>query len=371
MNERENPQRATGVRPEILVVLAAVGGSLLVYLPFLGKMETVYRFWDGPNYLTVARTLYEIRPDNPLLRYVYTPSYFLTHLPLYPLLVRAFSFLGYQPALLFVSVVATAIAGCLFFRLARDVWQSPSPLFLTILMLFVPPRWLLYRSTGATEGLYLALALASLYFFERERHGRASLFAALAAVTRITGLVFLPAYAIVLIWRKQWRSLGWLALIPSGLLAYFLFCAVRYGNFFAYFAPHGEKLAMFRPFGFLPVLFQKGEYHQAEFHVLLALVYAVGISRLKRYPTIFWYCVFAFLLLVCVSTEDWSRYFLAMAPFAIVIAFREILDAKPMRWILSFYVPLALYYAWNVIPLNGCRPDIYQMLLQHLGLAPG
>ncbi len=127
---------------------------------------------------------------------------------------------------------------------------------------------------------------------------------------------------------------------------------------------------MFRPFGFLPVLFQKGDYHQAEFHILLALVYAVGISRLKKYPALFWYCVFAFLLLICVSTEDWSRYFLAMAPLAIVIGYREVLGARPMVWILLLYVPLALYYAWNVIPLNGCRPDIYQALLEHLGLVP-
>ncbi len=370
MSSQEVRPCPPAVRPEIWVVLASVGGSFLVYLPFLGRMEMVYRFWDGPNYLTVARTLYSVRLDNPLLRYVQTPTYFLTHLPLYPLLVRALSFLGYQPALLVVSVAATAAGACLFFRLARDVWQVSSPLFLTILMLFLPPRWLLYRSTGATEGLYLALALASLFFFERERYGRASLFAALAAVTRITGLVFLPAYAVVLIRRKQWRSLAWLALIPSGLLAYGVFCAVRFGNFFAYFAPHGEKLAMFRPFGFLPVLFQKGDYHQAEFHILLALVYAVGISRLKKDPALFWYCVFAFLLLICVSTEDWSRYFLAMAPLAIVIGYREVLGARPMMWILLLYVPLALYYAWNVIPLNGCRPDIYQALLEHLGLVP-
>jgi hypothetical protein len=193
----------------------------------------------------------------------------------------------------------------------------------------------------------------------------------LATLTRITGLVFLPAYAVVLILKKQKRSLAWLALIPLGLLGYFLFCAVRFGDFFAYFRPHGEKLAVFFPFGFLPVLFQKGIYHQAEFHILLALLYAIGISRLRPRPILMWYCVFAFLLLVCVSTEDWSRYFLAMAPFAIVVGFREVLDSRPVRWIFSFYIPLAVYYCWAVIPLNGCRADIYQMLLFHLGLLKG
>jgi hypothetical protein len=84
--------REPKVRPEILLLAAAVAGSFLVYAPFLGKMSDVYRFWDAPDYLTVARTLYRIAPDNPLLAYVHTPTYFLRHLPVYPLLERAFSF---------------------------------------------------------------------------------------------------------------------------------------------------------------------------------------------------------------------------------------------------------------------------------------
>jgi len=359
-----------GVRPELWIVLASVGGSLAVYLPFLRDMSPVYRFWDGPNYLTVARTLYDVRPDNPLLAYVYTPTYFLTHLPLYPLCVRALSWIGYEPALLLVSVLASIAAGLLFFRLARDTWKLPSPLFLTFVFLFLPPRWLLYRSTGATEALAMAFTLASLWFFERSRYGRASLAAGLAATTRISGVMFAPAYAVVLLRQRRWKSLPWLLLVPLGLFAYCVFCAVRFGNFFAYLVPHGEKLAAFRPFGFLPTLFQKGLYHQVEFHILLFLVYAVGTFRLReRFPVLFWYCLFELLLLVCVSTEDWSRYFLAMAPFALVVAFHDILDTKAFRWMLPLFGALSVVYAWGVIPLNGCRPDIYLQLLQHLGLA--
>jgi hypothetical protein len=98
------------VRPEILLVAAAVFGSLLVYAPFLGRMSDVYRFWDAPNYLTIARTLYDVRPDNPLLAYVHTPTYFLRHFPVYPLLVRALAIFGYEPALLLVSLLATCAA---------------------------------------------------------------------------------------------------------------------------------------------------------------------------------------------------------------------------------------------------------------------
>ena len=357
-----------GVRPELWLALASVGGSFLVYLPFLSDMAPVYRFWDGPNYLTVARTLYRIGPDNPLLAYVYDVRFFASYLPVYPMLVRAFAFVGYERALLLVSVLAATASVLLFYRLARDVWRLESPAFLSLVFLFLPPRWLLYRSTGATESVYILATLAAVYFFETSRFGRASLAGAAAALTRISGLMIAPAFGIVLLVRRRWRSIPWLLLIPAGLLGYFFFCAVRFGDFFAYFTPHGEKLARFLPFGFLPVLFAKGLYHQVEFHILLALVYAVGTFRLRPYPVLFSYCLFELALHLCLSTEDWSRYFLSMAPFALIVGFRDLIDTRAFRWIFPFYGVLAVYYSWGVIPLNGCRPDIYLRLLVHLGL---
>jgi len=356
------------VRPELWLALATVVSSFVVYLPFRGDMAAVYRFWDGPNYLTVARTLYAIRPDNPLLAYVYQPKFFASYLPFYPLLVRAFAFVGYERALLLVSVLASVIAVLLFYRLARDVWKLPSPGFLSLVFLFLPPRWVLYRSTGATEAVYIACTLAAVLFFEKSQVGRASVAGALAALTRISGLMIAPAFGIVLLLRRRWRSIPWLFLIPAGLFGYFLFCKERFGDFFAYFSPHGEKLARFIPFGFLPVLFGKGLYHQVEFHILLALVYAVGTFRLRPYPVIFSYCLFELALHLCLSTEDWSRYFLSMAPFALVVGFRDLLDTKAFRWMFPIYAALSIYYAWGVIPLNGCRPDIYEALVTHLGI---
>jgi hypothetical protein len=359
------------VRPEILLVAAAVFGSLLVYAPFLGRMSDVYRFWDAPNYLTIARTLYDVRPDNPLLAYVHTTRYFFVHLPMYPLTVRWLSFIGYEPALLLVSLLATCIATLLFYRLCRDVWKVASPGFLTLVFLFLPPRWLLYRSTGSTEAVYIALTLAAIFLFERSHVARASVAGALATLTRISGLMLAPAFGMVLLLRRErLRRFAWLFLIPAALAAYFWFCSTRTGNFLEYFSQHGDKMAAFVPFGFLPELFRKGLYHQAEFHILLALAYAVGTSRLRPFPVIFWYCAFELALHLFISTEDWSRYFLAMAPFALVVGFRDVIDTRAFRWIFVPYVAVALVYCWNVIPLNGCRPDIYAELLAHLGLKP-
>src|SRR5262249_30342505 len=215
-----------------------------------------------------------------------------SYLPVYPLLVRALAFVGDERALLLVSVIAATVAVLLFYRLARDVWRLESPAFLSLVFLFLPPRWVLYRSTGATEAVYIACTLAAVLFFEKSQVGRASVAGALAALTRISGLMIAPAFGIVLLLRRRWRSIPLLLLIPAGLFGYFLFCKERFGDFFAYFSPHGEKLARFIPFGFLPVLFGKGLYHQVEFHILLALVYAVGTFRLRPYPVIFSYCLF-------------------------------------------------------------------------------
>jgi hypothetical protein len=258
--------RRAAVRPEIGLAFAAVASSFLVYWPFLHDMSTVYRFWDGPNYMTVARDLYRISPENPLLSYVYTPVFFASYLPFYPFCVRLLAFVGYERAL----PLATLLYGravLIFYRLARDVWKLPSPGSLALVFLFLPPRWVLYRSVGASEAVYIACSLASIWFFEKGRIGRASAAGGLAALTRISGLMIAPAYAAVLIREKRYRQLLWLGLIPLGLLGYFVFCAYRFGDFFAYFRAHGEKLVRLVPFGFLPVLFEKGLYHQVEFHI--------------------------------------------------------------------------------------------------------
>ncbi len=74
--------RLRAFAPEIGLSFASIAGSLLVWLPFWREMTTVYRVWDGPNYLTIARTLYTgIREDNPPLAYVYVKTYFYVHLP--------------------------------------------------------------------------------------------------------------------------------------------------------------------------------------------------------------------------------------------------------------------------------------------------
>ncbi|PKL74586.1 MAG: hypothetical protein CVV27_19720, partial [Candidatus Melainabacteria bacterium HGW-Melainabacteria-1] len=46
------------LHPLFLVILS-VASSMLFYLPFLlTDTSILFRYWDGPNYLYIARTLY-------------------------------------------------------------------------------------------------------------------------------------------------------------------------------------------------------------------------------------------------------------------------------------------------------------------------
>lgn len=359
------PTLSTRFGPEALLVLAAIASSLLVLWPYLDRMEIVYRYWDGPSYLTIAREGY--RPGSPLSPGP-GPPMLLAHLPLYPLLVRALSFVGWQRAPIIGSVLATIAAVLIFYRLARDVWKIPSPWLLSLVFLLVPPRWLLYHSVAASEPLFLALVLASIALFERDRVGWSCAAAGLAALTRVSGIMILPAYALLLLARGKRQSLPWLLLIPAGFCGYLLYCQIRFGSFLAPFEPNLEKIASPIPFAFLGWLIGINLVAHAEFHIYLAGIYAIGTSRLHRFRVPMAYAAFQLAFYLLISSEDWSRYFLAMQPFALILGFHDILTSRAVRWMLPAYTAVALFYASRVIPKNLCPEPLYNHLLRHLGL---
>ena len=152
------------------------------------------------------------------------------------------------------------------------------------------------------------------------------------------------------------------------LAGFFAFCWSRTGNFFEYFAQQGDKAAAFRPFGFMPHFFELGLYHQVEYFILLAFVYGVGISRIRKYETIFVYSALQFLLHINMSTEEWPRYWLVMAPFALVVGYHDIWEARETKWLFAIPVVMGFVYCWGAIPLNGILPAYWKLALAQLGL---
>src|SRR3972149_8039166 len=80
-----------GRHPWLTVAGAMLGSTLLTWAPFLAKPDVLYRYWDGPHYTYLAKTLYDVPADHPFTPYRLTPAYYATHLPAYALPIRLVS----------------------------------------------------------------------------------------------------------------------------------------------------------------------------------------------------------------------------------------------------------------------------------------
>src|SRR5271157_1595626 len=120
----------------IALALINVIATLLVYVPFLNDFSVITMYWDGPLYMYVAKMFY-FAPANPFNLPNY---YFACNLVLFPLLIRAFSFIGYDHSMLFVVIASTTLATLVFYRLLKDFNYSINPFWASIVFIFFPSR---------------------------------------------------------------------------------------------------------------------------------------------------------------------------------------------------------------------------------------
>lgn len=337
-------------------MLVAVASSLLVYFPYRHNMQPVYAFWDGPSYLLIAHDFYEVRPGNPFASDPAKPPFYASHLPGYPLLVRALAFVGYEHALLLATLLSTCVAAMFFYRLARDVWKLEFPGFLTLVFLFLPPRWVLYRSIGASEPLFLAGVLASIYFFEKRRVGLSAVAAAVACAARFNGLLIIPAYAWLLVKRgAPRRTWLWLAVIPIVPILYALYFINRFGSVLPAVDRNLELIATPVPFWDLTRALHSWPGTHAELYLILSALYAFGMLRTRRFATVFAYTILQFAFVIVVSGGDWPRYYLAIAPLALVLGYEDLLCSRAFRWVFPFLAAGSIYWAQRIIPFSVCK----------------
>jgi hypothetical protein len=203
-----------------------VGGLLDFFLaPFVR--------WDAQWYLNIAETGYEQEGQADLGA---RPAFF----PLYPLLIRALGgFSGHGGAVLASIVISlAAFLGALYLlhRLVTfelDVATARA----SVWMLALSPV-AFYFSAPYTESLFLLLSIGSLYAARTKRWWLAGVLAGLASATRPTGaLLFIPLVLLYLSdgrlrpssFRRPRPSILWLALVPSGLIAYSVYLSNALG----------------------------------------------------------------------------------------------------------------------------------------------
>ena len=297
-----------------------------------------------------------VMPHNPL--------YYAAHLPLYPIFIWLGSFaVGYLKSMLVVTVLSTVLLAWAFYYILKQLNLTKHPLLLTSLFLFLP-RFLVVRSVGSPESLFLLLIIGSLFFFEKKNYFLAGLLGGLATMTKTPGILLFPAYFFVILEsffvpvmlgvQPRMFDFKWLflLLIPLGLLAVFGIYNVQYKDFFAYFHS-GDNIHLVFPYAVFNASSQwVGTAWLEDILFYLGLYISTVVVLWKsKYRGFFYFALVFFTATLFVQHRDISRYGLPLWPLA-AISFEHILTSKKAL-IVGVVLIFGIYmYAWNFLGSN-------------------
>ncbi len=182
--------------------------------------------WDAPHYLSIAQNGYQA---------VGKDRFLIVFFPLYPLAIRLVSLFvanGILAAFIVSGVASLAVAFLLRRLALLDGTAAFADRAVWFLLIF-PTSYFLH--IGYTESLFIALILGAFLAARHERWALVGCLGALACLTRVNGLLLLPAFAVEVAllyrvhrqFRREWL---WIGLPVVGVLAYLLLNRVVYGD---------------------------------------------------------------------------------------------------------------------------------------------
>lgn len=200
------------------------GGAEDVVEHDVGWAVDVWGRWDSGWFLHIAQHGYT------------DPGHSTAFFPLYPLLVRGVGWflLGhYLLAGVIVSLIASAAAFVVIWNLAGElVGEESARRALLYLALFPTTLFLL---AVYSESLYLLLSASAFLYAARGRWTHAGVATGLAALTRVSGVMLLPALAL-LAWRSTRRrgALARLAVAVPIIALWPLYLGLEYNRPFVF-----------------------------------------------------------------------------------------------------------------------------------------
>lgn len=342
-------------------------------LNFQNGFSTIYKNFDGLEYVVIAKSLYnpEIIASLP---YTLAPGYYASHFPGYSILILLFApLLGFLKSMLFAAILSTILATWTFYFLVKDFKLSQSPFFLSLLFLILPARWLIVHSVGSSEPLFIFLTLAAIYFFLKYEQGQfiylilSAMFGLLAQITRPPGILLFIALTLYICFKMQssarkdglkkaiGKHLSYFPfiIIPLGLLGLFYYFGLTYNNFWAYFHSGDNIHLTFPPFQ----VFNKYQYWVGDIWLedivyifILGFLGAATLFKQRLYPLSFFILTYL-IASTFIAHRDISRYILPTAPF-IIIAFEKVLTSREFKIILPIIIIITYLYTQNFIIHN-------------------
>lgn len=361
----------------------AILPTLMIWLPFFarvdkiwgiplpdGGMTTIVSNFDGPLYIVAAKTLYNPELIGKNYQFPLTNEYYSAHFPLFPMLIKTFSpLLGSPYSMLFVTVAGSILALYFFYLHARQYLDEKNSFWLTFIFAIFPARWLIVRSVGSPEPIFLAAILASTYFFGKQKYLLAGLWGLLAQTTKSPAILLFVAYALQIfvtniknlkaIFNQKYLPL---LLIPLGVVLVFSLYMVQTGDFWVYFKSGDNMHLFFPPFQ----IFNANEPWVGTFWleevIFIYLIGILGIYKLyqEKLTNYFYFALVFIVPLFFVAHRDLLRYALPVVPF-LILGFREYLLKKEFKIALFvLIIPIYLYslsfISQNTMPISNWAP---------------
>jgi Gpi18-like mannosyltransferase len=179
---------------------------------FLG----IWNHWDAVWYLKIAQEGYTAVGED---------RFFIVYFPFYPALIALFQIVvrDYLISAFIVSGVATVVLGLTFKELVKLDYSEKTAQLAVLFLFIFPTSYFLH--IPYTESVFLVLIVGCFLAARRRIWLAASILGALACLTRINGLILIPALAFE-IWgeyreRRQFNC-KWLflAMVPAGFGLY-------------------------------------------------------------------------------------------------------------------------------------------------------
>jgi len=343
-----------------------------VYLPFLLKLNkfffltikepgfaNILKNWDGPSYVMVAKTLYNMEEIGKSLFSPLPHEYFTAHFPLFPLLIRGLGlFLDYFKSGLLINMIFSFLLNILFYEIVKK--YTKKPLFLTLVFTVFPARFWVTRSIIAPETLMLFLILLSFYFWQKKKYFLANLLGFLGVLTKIQAIFLFPAYLGEIMEKKIIKKEKiridclWTLLIPSAFIFLSLFYYWRMGDFFAFLkAEKQNQLYFYLPFSqfnFQNTWGGSAWLEDIVFYFLGMVLLTVSLFKSKN-RSWFYFSLFYSLFLVFIPQRDITRFSYPLLPF-FLIQFEKFFTSKTFKIAFFLSLPALYFYTINFILVN-------------------
>lgn len=367
----------------IPIVLLAIVPTILIWLPFFAKIKEFWNIplpqtgmaaivsnFDGPLYIVAAKTMYNPDLIGKSYQFPLTNEYYSAHFPLFPIFIKAFApIFGHPYSMLFVTIATSILALYFFNKHAKEYLNESNALWLTAIFAVFPARWLIVRSVGSPEPLFIAAILASTFYFGKKQYWLAGLWGMLAQLTKSPAILLFAAYLLQIIVPhiKNLNNIEIkrylpLLLIPFGVLLVFSFYKLTYGDFWVYFKSGDNMHLFFPPFQIFNYSAPWVGTFWLEEVIFIYLIGVLGVYKLyqEKLFNYFYFALTFFIPLLFIAHRDLMRYSLPLVPF-LLLGYKDQLIKKEFK--IAFCViiiPIFLYslafISQNTMPIANWAP---------------